>query len=951
MKRMLINATQPEEVRIALVDGQSLYDLDVETPHHQKKKANIYKGRVTRIEPSLEAAFVDYGSERHGFLPFKEIAQEYYPDEKPESGRFSIRDVLKEGQEIIVQVQKEERGNKGAALSTQITLAGPYVVMMPNNPKAGGISRRIEGDERSDIRDTLSSLDIPEGMGLIIRTAGVGKNTEELQWGVNYLVQLWEAIQKASNEKQAPFLIHQESDIVILAIRDYLRQDIGEIIIDDMPTFHKARDFIQHVMPQQVYKVKPYQDTVPLFTRFQIESQIESAYLREVTLPSGGAIVIDSTEALTAIDINSSRSTKGGDIEETAFHTNMEAAVEIARQLRLRDLGGLVVIDFIDMHSNRHQRDVENKLREAVKTDRARIQVGKISRFGLLEMSRQRLRPSIEESTQIVCPRCKGVGVIRGVASLGLSLLRLLEEESMKENTRRVTVQLPVDVATFLLNEKRAEITRIEDRHNLHLMIVPNESLQTPQYIIERTRHNDEVSQSPSYEVKEMLVAEPEQETLPTQVQVKEEPAVKALQPTPPPTPQQAPKPGLFSRVWKALFGSDDAAAKEQEEDKPKSNDKRSNNQRSNNRRNNKRRRPREEESNNENTNNNGRRNNRRRNNRRRPPENAEDVSVSQNNEETSQEETASPSNEKPNNDRNSRRRGRNRNRQNENSPSGETSMSIESDLGEDSTETPEPEATQAKEETAPKQERDNNRPRNKRRRGRYSTRFNSRRRAPADAQSRSIHSPAPHIGPVSEVQAETKPDAPESHDSVEKTQKVKTTDSAERSEPTHSDSIAENSENGVQSETKSEMTTETVENMASTNAKENELKAAPTKADSDNSQETSISSEVQNADTPSDVQIQMELSPAGNEADEMEKVEHSSDVVQSETTENPAMSEKNASTENASVEDAQTTLLETTEKSDSTPENQDSSEPFQPSNNDSMNDDSSKKTEDVKKD
>ncbi len=575
MKRMLINATQVEETRIALVDGQTLYDLDVETPHHQKKKANIYKGRITRVEPSLEAAFVDYGSERHGFLPFKEVAEEYFPKNKSESGRLSIRDVLKEGQEIIVQVQKEERGNKGAALTTQITLAGPYVVMMPNNPKAGGISRRIEGDDRSGIRDTLRDLNTPDGMGLIIRTAGVGKNTEELQWGVNYLVQLWEAVKKASTEKAAPFLIHQESDIVILAIRDYLRQDIGEIIIDNMEVFHKARDFIQHVMPQQVYKVKPYQDTIPLFTRFQIESQIESAYQREVTLPSGGSIVIDITEALTAIDINSSRATKGSDIEDTAFNTNMEAATEIARQLRLRDLGGLVVIDFIDMHSNRHQRDVENRMRDSVKSDRARVQIGKISRFGLLEMSRQRLRPSIEESTQIVCPRCHGVGVIRGVESLGLSILRLLEEESMKEQTRRVTVQLPVDVATFLLNEKRNQIIKIEDRHSLHVLIVPNENLATPQYVIERTRNGDETPINASYEIKEMITPElSQQEEAQNQKpqKPKEEPAVKAIQQTAPPAPTpvvEESKPGLFSRIWTSLFSKEEEEAPEEAPKRP----------------------------------------------------------------------------------------------------------------------------------------------------------------------------------------------------------------------------------------------------------------------------------------------------------------------------------------------------------------------------------------------
>lgn len=602
MKRMLINATQPEELRIALVDGQTLYDLDVETPLHQKKKANIYKGRITRIEPSLEAAFVDYGSDRHGFLPFKEIAEQYYPDSKPESGRYSIKDILSEGQEVIVQVQKEERGNKGAALTTQITLAGPYIVMMPNNPKAGGISRRIEGDDRSEIRDSLRDLDIPDGMGLIIRTAGVGKSSEELQWGVSYLVQLWEAILKAADSKPAPFLIHQESDMVILAIRDYLRQDIGEIIIDDMDTFHKARDFIQHVMPQQVYKVKPYQDTIPLFTRFQIESQIESAYQREVTLPSGGAIVIDITEALTAIDINSSRSTKGGDIEETAFHTNMEAACEIARQLRLRDIGGLVVIDFIDMHSNRHQRDVENKIKEAVKSDRARVQIGKISRFGLLEMSRQRLRPSIDESTQIVCPRCKGVGVIRGVESLALSILRLLEEESMKENTRRVTVQLPVDVATFLLNEKRNQITKIEDRHNLHVLIVPNEHLETPQYSMERTRNGEDSTSSASYEIKEMILPEDHLVIEPAKPAAPEEPAIKNVQPSAPPpsvtTPKAAEtKPGLLARVWKALFSTTEEAPEEpsqkrdaSQQGRPRKDNRRSGSNRPSNRRNNRRR-------------------------------------------------------------------------------------------------------------------------------------------------------------------------------------------------------------------------------------------------------------------------------------------------------------------------------------------------------------------------
>ncbi|MBF6058517.1 Rne/Rng family ribonuclease [Thiomicrorhabdus heinhorstiae] len=734
MKRMLINATQPEEIRIALVDGQTLYDLDVETPHHQKKKANIYKGKITRIEPSLEAAFVDYGSERHGFLPFKEVAEEYYPNSKPESGRFTIKDVLSEGQEVIVQVQKEERGNKGAALTTQITLAGPYVVMMPNNPKAGGISRRIEGDDRSDIRDTLKDLETPDGMGLIVRTAGVGKSTEELQWGVNYLIQLWDAIQKAANDKQAPFLIHQESDIVILAIRDYLRQDIGEIIIDDMDTFHKARDFIQHVMPQQVYKVKPYQDTVPLFTRFQIESQIESAYQREVTLPSGGAIVIDITEALTAIDINSSRATKGGDIEETAFNTNMEAACEIARQLRLRDLGGLVVIDFIDMHSSKHQREVENKMREAVKSDRARVQIGKISRFGLLEMSRQRLRPSIEESTQIVCPRCHGVGVIRGVESLGLSILRLLEEESMKENTRRVTVQIPVDVATFLLNEKRNQITKIEDRHNLHILIVPNEHLETPQYIMERTRHGDEFGKSASYEIKEVITAEQPQLEEPQMARAKEEPAVQNIQPSaPPPAPKQESKPGLFARVWKALFSRD----VEQEEEQKAQSDK-------NHRPQNKRRRT----TNNQRDEQSGRNRNRRRNTQDERGRNGRKRNAQEKNEavetvdieETtlSQEESESP---KKSNRRNNRNR-RNRDRDNVAHQTSQTDKEMLDETAE--LETGETDTDSAKTDNG---EEDGNKSRRggQRRRSRYNSRsYNSRRRAPAGAETMSISSPAP---------------------------------------------------------------------------------------------------------------------------------------------------------------------------------------------------------------
>lgn len=749
MKRMLINATQQEELRIALVDGQSLYDLDVETPQYQKKKANIYKGRITRIEPSLEAAFVDYGGDRHGFLPFKEVAEEYFPDSKPD-GRLSIRDVLNEGQEIIVQVQKEERGNKGAALTTQITLAGPYIVMMPNNPQAGGISRRIEGDDRSEIRDALRDTIIPEGMGMIIRTAGVGKSAEELQWGVDYLVQLWDAIKNASTDKAAPFLIHQESDMVILAIRDYLRQDIGEIIIDDMATFHKAREFIQHVMPEQVYKVKPYQDTIPLFTRYQIESQIESAYQREVTLPSGGAIVIDITEALTSIDINSSRSTKGGDIEETAYHTNMEAAFEIARQLRLRDIGGLVVIDFIDMHSNRHQRDVENKMKEAVKSDRARVQIGKISRFGLLEMSRQRLRPSIEESTQIVCPRCKGVGVIRGVESLALSILRLLEEEAMKENTRRVTVQLPVDVATFLLNEKRNQLTKIEDRHEMHVLIVPNESLVTPQYTIERTRTCEEGVNCPSYEVKEMALPEEHQKTEPVKAIVKEEPAVKNVQQAALPPSSAAPrsqnvptemtdkekKPSLLSRMWSALFGETEEEQEEPQQPKRQERSPAADQNRNN-------RRP---------TNNRNRRNT---NNRNTRPQDDEDKSR------TNEHEDKTDSNEKPK-PSNQRRQPRTRrdNQEESNKPRQESSA-VDSKPTTDSANKGRGNKPASRNQTADndsnletadsssstgskREGKDGDRSTPKRR-SRYNSRsYNRRRRAPADAENRTIDCPAP---------------------------------------------------------------------------------------------------------------------------------------------------------------------------------------------------------------
>ena len=488
MKRMLINATQAEELRVALVDGQKLYDLDIESPGHEQKKANIYKGKITRVEASLEAAFVDYGAERHGFLPLKEIARNYFPEGYSFKGRPNIKDVIKEGQEVIVQIEKEERGNKGAALTTFISLAGSYLVLMPNNPRAGGISRRIEGDERTELKAALSNLKLPNGMGLIVRTAGVGKSAEELEWDLNVLVNHWQAIDQASKTKAAPFLIHRESNVIVRSIRDYLRRDIGEIVIDNAKTFETAKSHIEMVRPDYVNRLKLYQGEIPLFTHYQVESQIESAFQREVRLPSGGSIVIDPTEALTSIDINSARATRGGDIEETAFNTNLEAAEEIARQLRLRDLGGLVVIDFIDMTPARHQREVENRMRESVRQDRARIQLGRISRFGLMEMSRQRIRPSLGESASRVCPRCHGQGTIRDNDSLSLAILRLIEEEGLKENTAQIQARVPVAVAAYLLNEKRKAVAKIENRHGCEVYIVPDANLLTPHFEIKRTR-------------------------------------------------------------------------------------------------------------------------------------------------------------------------------------------------------------------------------------------------------------------------------------------------------------------------------------------------------------------------------------------------------------------------------------------------------------------------------
>ena len=581
MKRMLINATQAEELRVAIVDGQNLYDIDIEQPSKEQKKSNIYKGKITRVEPSLEAAFVDYGAERHGFLSLKEISRDYFqPGTDHRSG--NIRELVREGQEVVVQVEKEERGNKGAALTTFISLAGRYMVLMPNSPSAGGVSRRIEGDDRAELKRAMDALAIPDGMGVIIRTAGVGRDAEELQWDLDYLLSVWKAIAEAALSKPSPFLIYQESRLIIRALRDYMRPDIGEILVDTPEMYEEAREFVAQVMPQSLRKLKPYTDDTPLFNRFQIESQIESAYEREVRLPSGGALVIDQTEALTAVDVNSARATKGGDIEETAFHTNLEAAEEVARQLRLRDLGGLVVIDFIDMESNKHQREVENRLQNALRSDRARVQLGRISKFGLMEMSRQRLRPSLGEASQIVCPRCEGHGRMRSVESLSLSILRLAEEHAMKDNTGQVLVQAPVEIANYLLNEKRRALSEIEQRHNAPIVIVSDEQLHTPHYEVTRIRENEmgEETARPSYHrgtprkvpthalskshlnipepmVKAVKHAQP--------APVRAEPPAPAPAPVSPPAPVAAPVPakrkGMLGRLISAIVGSDEAPA------------------------------------------------------------------------------------------------------------------------------------------------------------------------------------------------------------------------------------------------------------------------------------------------------------------------------------------------------------------------------------------------------
>jgi ribonuclease E len=564
MKRMLFNATQAEELRVAIVDGQKLIDLDIETPGKEQRKSNIYKGIITRIEPSLEAAFVEYGADRHGFLPFKEVARAYFK-RGVDVARARIQDALEEGSELIVQVDKDERGNKGAALTTFISLAGRYLVLMPNNPRGGGVSRRVEGEDRNELREVIDQLPVPEGMSVIGRTAAIGRAAEELNWDLSYLLQLWRAIEGAAHQQTGAFLIYQESSLVIRAIRDYFHQDIGEILIDTESIYEQARQFMGHVMPQNVNRAKLYRDDVPLFSRFQIEHQIETAYSRSVNLPSGGAVVFDHTEALVSIDVNSARATKGADIEETAFRTNMEAAEEIARQLRLRDLGGLIVIDFIDMENGRNQRDVENQLRDSLKYDRARVQMGKISRFGLMELSRQRLRPSLGETAHNPCPRCHGTGHIRGTESTALHILRIIQEEAMKENTGAINAQVPVDVATFLLNEKRVDLQLIEARHRVSIMLIPNVRLETPNYTVTRMRHDD-LNKTEPLPASYNLVAAPEEEqkaeAKPTEAAApRQEAIVKGItpqQPAPIPVAREAgperPRPAAPERAAEPSF-------------------------------------------------------------------------------------------------------------------------------------------------------------------------------------------------------------------------------------------------------------------------------------------------------------------------------------------------------------------------------------------------------------
>jgi ribonuclease E len=556
---MLINATQEEELRMAMVDGQRLYDLNIELSANERKKANIYKGKITRIEPSLEAAFVDFGADRHGFLPLKEVSSEYFVKQVEPGTKPSIKDVLNEGQDIVVQIDKEERGNKGAALTTYVSLAGRFIVLKPNKSRSGGVSRRIVGSDRDLARKSLSSIEVPKGMSVILRTAGIDRSPEELAWDLENLLTIWHAILNVVLERQSPFLIYRESNSVVRALRDYLTTDIGEILIDDDRTYQEAHEFVAQVMPHNLRKLKHYQDKVPLFTRFQIESQIESAFTHSVNLPSGGSVVIDHTEALVSIDINSARATKGGDIEATALNTNLEAADEIGRQLRIRDLGGLIVIDFIDMGPQKHQREVENRLREAVRQDRARVQIGKISRFGLLEMSRQRLRPSLGESSYLTCPRCSGIGTIRSIESLALAILRIIGEEARKERTAKVIAQLPVEVATYLLNEKRDWVQNLESSNEMQVVLVANPALETPHYEVRRVR--DDQTELPenagaSYSLAE-AAPEPEAPQAILERKAVEPAAIAVLKPSKPAPKRKTSNGGLLSRIA-SLFSSDD---------------------------------------------------------------------------------------------------------------------------------------------------------------------------------------------------------------------------------------------------------------------------------------------------------------------------------------------------------------------------------------------------------
>ncbi|MBC3906417.1 ribonuclease E/G [Undibacterium umbellatum] len=575
MKRMLFNATQQEELRVAIVNGQKLIDIDIETAGRELRKSNIYKGVITRIEPSLEACFVNYGEERHGFLPFKEVARTYFK-EGVDVRNASIKEALREGQEIMVQVEKEERGNKGAALTSFISLAGRYLVLMPNNPRGGGVSRRVEGEDRQELRETMDKLDLPGGMSVIARTAGIGRNVDELQWDLNYLMQLWRAIEGAGKSSPGAFLIYQESSLVIRAIRDYFQPDIGEILIDTDEIYEQAQQFMSHVMPDMVHRVKRYSDDVPLFSRFQIEHQIETAYSRTVPLPSGGAIVIDHTEALVSVDVNSARSTRGGDIETTAFNTNLEAAEEVARQLRLRDLGGLIVIDFIDMENAKNQREVETRLKDALRYDRARVQMGKISRFGLMELSRQRLRPSLSEGSHVTCPRCNGTGHIRDTESSALQVLRIIQEEAMKENSAAIHVQVPVDVAAFLLNEKRGEILKIETRHRVTVILIPNKHLETPHYKLDRLKTDDprledhhasyamaeQADTDIGYSKRQKEDVKPRQEAMVKSITPETAPIVERKEVVPViVTPVTAPaEPGFFGKLFGFLFGKSEPA-------------------------------------------------------------------------------------------------------------------------------------------------------------------------------------------------------------------------------------------------------------------------------------------------------------------------------------------------------------------------------------------------------